>query len=109
MHPSNALAWKRKKWSDLTKDQISAARILGYDERMWNRLGGAKNPIEDKQWDDLTSEELCAGITLGYNKYIWSEIFSSGTFTGNNGGDGRSIEDTNDHAENATTDEKKTE
>jgi len=100
---------EEKKWSDLTKDQISAARILGYDERMWNRLGGAKNPIEDKQWDDLTSEELCAGITLGYNKYIWSEIFSSGTFTGNNGGDGRSIEDTNDHAENATTDEKKTE
>lgn len=100
---------EEKKWSDLTQDQMSAARILGYNERTWNRFNGDKNPIEHKQWEELTPEELCAGIILGYNKFMWNEFFSSGTNAGNHDGDDTFIEVTNKHAEDETADEKEKE
>ena len=48
-----------------------AARMLGYDERQWEK--GEDTAATKKDWCDLTDDEKKAAVVLGYDEEMWDE------------------------------------
>ena len=56
-------------WDELPEDIQDAAKVLGYDKKMWNK---DKEPKEsDKDWEELSSEQQEAASKLGYDQTSW--------------------------------------
>lgn len=56
-------------WNELPDDVKEAAKVLGYDKKIWD--GDGKPPTDDKDWDELTKEQQEAAIVLGYDEDKW--------------------------------------
>mmetsp|Transcript_11840 Transcript_11840/g.24650 ORF Transcript_11840/g.24650 Transcript_11840/m.24650 type:complete len:81 (+) Transcript_11840:322-564(+) len=59
--------WYKESWKDLPADKMDAAKVLGYDEKLWD--GNKETAItEDCDWDELEAPQQAAAAALGYTK-----------------------------------------
>ena len=56
-------------WKELPDDAKDAAKVLGYNKKMWNN--NREPECCDEYWDDLTNEQQEAATVLGYDKKSW--------------------------------------
>uniref|UniRef100_A0A7S4JX28 Multidrug and toxin extrusion protein n=1 Tax=Odontella aurita TaxID=265563 RepID=A0A7S4JX28_9STRA len=63
-------------WNELSAKVQDAARVLGYNQRIWD--DGGKALSEEKDWNELTEAEQNAAMTLGYNSIMWDREDSYG-------------------------------
>ena len=58
-------------WSELPDDAKAAAKVLGFNKKMWN---GDREPAScDENWTDLTKEQQEAAAVLGYDEKSWND------------------------------------
>ena len=62
---------RQTKWRKLTMAQRSAAKVLGFNEEIWDNDDGLEPDIGDLHWEELTSHEQTAATTLGFEKKTW--------------------------------------
>lgn len=60
-------------WNGLTKDQLNAAKFLGYEEKTWN---AAPAYFDGKEWADLIPAQQIAFAYLGYNSGSFSDFYN---------------------------------
>jgi hypothetical protein len=58
-------------WDDLPEEAMQAAKVLGYNKRLWD--DDEDTDIGDKDWDDLNAVEKAAAETLGYTRASWNK------------------------------------
>eukprot|EP00747_Dinoflagellata_sp_TGD_P218338 gnl/TRDRNA2_/TRDRNA2_90611_c0_seq1.p1 gnl/TRDRNA2_/TRDRNA2_90611_c0~~gnl/TRDRNA2_/TRDRNA2_90611_c0_seq1.p1 ORF type:complete len:295 (-),score=38.43 gnl/TRDRNA2_/TRDRNA2_90611_c0_seq1:118-1002(-) len=56
-------------WSELTKEQCAAAKVLGYTQQAWDN--DEQVPVDAKDWVELTPAEQKAAKVLGYTQDLW--------------------------------------
>lgn len=56
-------------WKELPPEAQEAAKVLGYNKKIWNNDG--KVPCEDNDWEELTQEQQDAAAVLGYDQKTW--------------------------------------
>lgn len=56
-------------WKELPEEVKAAAKVLGYNKKMWNK--DEEPAVSDEYWDDLTPEQQQAAATIGYTKETW--------------------------------------
>lgn len=56
-------------WDELPADIQEAAKVLGYNKKMWD---DDDEPDEcDEYWKDLSKEQQDAAVKLGYDQASW--------------------------------------
>ena len=58
-------------WVELPNTVQAAAKVLGYNEKMWDN--DKAPPTEDKDWEELTEAEKAAATKLGYTQATWDQ------------------------------------
>ena len=58
-------------WDELPADAQKAAKVLGYDQNIWDKKGTP--PSDDKYWQELSDMEQRAAAKLGYNRDKWND------------------------------------
>ena len=56
-------------WIDLPSRVQQAAKVLGYDERLWNN--DLPSRLDSSDWDELTLEQQGAAMILNYTQTKW--------------------------------------
>ena len=57
-------------WCELPSEKLLAAKVLGYNERLWE--SGEEPRSSEKDWNELSVDERRAAMTLGYNETKWN-------------------------------------
>jgi len=65
----NLTNYNEEYWSDLPRNIMAAASVLGYTKEIWD--GDKPPPTEDTSWNDLSEEEKYAATLLGYTQTTW--------------------------------------
>ena len=66
-----SLSGKDKEWCQLTMDEKSAARYLGWDDYSWD--AGETTYAASSKFADLTTKRRSEAEILGYNEYSWDK------------------------------------
>lgn len=59
----------RTEWKELSRKRRNAARVLGYNQNLWDRVIDVE--IMDSEWKSLTSKQQKAASILDYTEERW--------------------------------------
>ena len=68
---SDESTYSNYDWDELPANAKSAAKILGYDKKLWDK--GKDTEYSDYDWTELPDEQKTAAGVLGYSQKNWDQ------------------------------------
>ena len=62
--------WNNYSWAELNDAQRYAAKVLGYNQILWDI--GAQTTTSELDWNDMTAEQEDAAMLLGWDEESWN-------------------------------------